>query len=252
MSENIKFGTDGWRDIIADKFTFKNVSIVTKAIGNYVLNHLDKDLPILVGYDNRFLADKFAERSTNELIKLGLKVHLSSSAIPTPVIAFWASKIKTSGAIQFTASHNPPIYCGIKYITNYGGPAPVEVTNEITKYVKNYDSHSEHENTTNDIRPKAFNPKADYLTHLKTLIDFNKIKTANLKIVYDPMYGAGNDYLDFILKESGCQVISIHNTKDPLFGGLLPEPKEEFLNDLKKSIIENKFVTAGQKLSLGC
>ncbi|MBI3591278.1 MAG: phosphoglucomutase/phosphomannomutase family protein [Candidatus Melainabacteria bacterium] len=239
-TKSIKFGTDGWRAIIADGFTFNNVRIASHAIGKYVLNNCNRDLPILIGFDPRFLADKFARSCANELISLGLNVEVVSNVVPTPVIAFWAAKSpkKTNGAIQFTASHNPPEYCGLKYITSYGGPAPVEITNEITKYIRaeNLDMKGEENNTS----IPTFAPKEGYVTHLKKLIDFSKIKNANLKIVYDPMFGAGNNYLDYILKEAGCETVTIHNKKDPLFGGLLPEPKEEFLNELKKCVTENK------------
>ncbi|MBI2995187.1 MAG: phosphoglucomutase/phosphomannomutase family protein [Candidatus Melainabacteria bacterium] len=238
MSSNIKFGTDGWRDVIADGFTFKNVRVVSIAIGKYIEKKLNKNLPVLIGYDTRFLANEFAKACTNELLNLDLNVQLSQVVIPTPVIAFWAAKIPqgSNGAIQFTASHNPPKYCGLKYITNYGGPAPVEITDEITNYI---DAHRDaplgrlYENI--DIR--TFDPKQQYIDHLKSLIDFDKIKKSNLKIIYDPMYGAGNNYLDYILKEAGCETITIHNKRDPLFGNLFPEPKEEFLNELKQVVV---------------
>ena len=239
MKEKIKFGTDGWRGIIADDFTFENVRIVSNAIGKLILKNQDPGLPVLIGYDTRFQADKFALVCAKELINLNLNVQITKQATPTPVIAYSANAIKTNGAIQFTASHNPPHYLGIKYITNYGGPAPEEVTDEIAKFINN----------NIDIRRdvacnvSTFNPKEKYISHLKKLIDFNLIRNAglkSLKIVYDPLYGAGNNYLDYILKESGCEVITIHDKKDPMFGGLLPEPKEEFLNDLKKTVISNK------------
>lgn len=235
--EKIKFGTDGWRGIIADGFTFNNVKIASRAIGNFILKNYTSSAPVLIGYDPRFLADKFAKVCANELINLGLKALISENIVPTPVIAFSAANLKSNGAIQFTASHNPPKYCGLKYITNYGGPAPVEITNEITELING------NINPGRDVAcnvPPTFNPKNGYIAHIKNLVDYNLIKNANLKIVYDPLYGAGTGYLDYMLKEFGCEVITIHGSRDPLFGGLLPEPKEEFLTELKNSVISNK------------
>ena len=236
MSEKIKFGTDGWRAVIAEDFTFKNVRIVTNAIGKFILKNHNSNLPVLIGYDTRFLANEFARTCAQELTSISLKVLISDSVVPTPVIAYSAANLKTNGAVQFTASHNPPKYCGLKYITDYGGPAPVEITDEIAKLINN----------NIDIRRDAacnvstFNPKEKYISHLKKLIDFDLIKNSDLKIVYDPLFGAGNNYLDYILREASVKVTTIHNKKDPLFGGLLPEPKEEFLDDLKKSVLSNK------------
>src|SRR3989338_2278693 len=240
LNEDIKFGTDGWRAVIADSFTFENVRITTRAIGTYILKNGNKSLPVLVSYDPRFLAKDFAICCTNELLEMGLNAKLSNSVLPTPVVAFAAasSNGKTNGAIQFTASHNPPKYCGIKYITEYGGPASEEITNNISEYLKTFKSESEKENLHKNKKIEYFDPKQDYIKHIKELIDFNKIKSSDLKSVYDPIFGAGNNYLDFILKEAGCEVITIHNKFDPLFGGLLPEPREENLNELKETVIK--------------
>ncbi len=251
MKNNITFGTDGWRAIIAEDFTFENVKIASNAIGKYILKHCKKDAPIFIGYDTRFLAKDFAECCASVLLGLGLNPIISSKPLPTPIIAFWAAKPpenlskETCGAIQFTASHNPPKYCGLKYITNYGGPAPVEMTDEITKLLGTETGNMKQEagktSHASCLMPhsSSFNPLDHYATHIKSLIDFNRIKSSKLKIVYDPLYGAGNGYLDTLLKEAGCETITIHNKRDPLFGGLLPEPKEENLKDLKNSVRTN-------------
>ena len=244
MLKEIKFGVDGWRAIIAEEFTYENVRIASRGIGRFILENQDKNLPVLIGYDPRFLADDFAKTCASELISLDLKVLLSDNIIPTPAIAYLAAKIKSNGAIQFTASHNPPKYCGLKYITNYGGPAPVEITDEITKHIKEETNKlggkhiQQHISTTINIL--TFNPKEQYFSHIKDLVDFNVIKKAKLKVVYDPMHGAGCGYLDYLLKEAQCETITIHDKRDPLFSGLLPDPREEFLNDLKKSVLSNK------------
>ncbi len=242
-NNKISFGTDGWRSIIADGFTFSNVRKASTAIGRLILNNNNKDYPVLVGYDTRFLANDFADECAQTLYSLGLKVEVSKYIIPTPAIAFWTCKSpnKTNGAIQFTASHNPPKYCGLKYITSYGGPAPIEMTNEITKYLNDQQSLPA-SNSSPAIPIPIFDPKESYFNHLKQLINFDVIKSANLKVVYDPLYGAGNGYVDILLTMANCNTIAIHNKRDPLFGGLLPEPKEEFLHDLKASVISNKAI----------
>ena len=236
MKDKITFGTDGWRAVIAEDFTFENVRIASTAIGNFILKNSNKESPILIGYDTRFLARDFAKCCASVLISLGLKPLISNKPVPTPIIAFWAAKFpetkKTNGAIQFTASHNPPKYCGLKYITNYGGPASVEMTDEITSLIKSQIL----ENKTENSPFTFFDPLDHYASHIKNLIDFNIIKNSKLKIVYDPLYGAGNGYLDFLLKEAGCEVTTIHDKRDPLFGGLLPEPREENLHELKLTV----------------
>ncbi len=238
MNSLIKFGTDGWRSIIADEFTFQNVRIVANAIGKYILTKYGNTLPVLIGFDTRFLADKFASACADKLAESGLKVKISDSYVPTPVIAYTACSTSTAGAIQFTASHNPPEYCGIKYITSYGGPAPEEVTDEIVKNINLNIPVDIPKKSSIQKEIETFNPKENYIKHLKTIIDFNRIKESKVKVIYDPMFGAGNKYLDHILGLAGCEISTIHNKRDPMFGNLLPEPREQFLSDLKNNILK--------------
>lgn len=241
MGKNIKFGTDGWRAIIAENFTFDNVEIVTKAIAGYVKTRYDKACPVIIGYDTRFMADKFAQRAAEILNKQGLNVKITDSDAPTPVIAFAAKNLNSAGALMFTASHNPPEYCGIKYIPDYAGPATTDITDIIVENVKRIQQGDE------SFLPKPatfgetekFDPKPDYLKLVRNLIDFEKIKKANIKIFFDPLYASGKGYFDTLLKEAGCDVTSIKNWRDPLYGGGMPEPKEKFLGDLKKLVLEN-------------
>jgi phosphomannomutase len=127
----IRFGTDGWRAIIAEQFTLDNISRVVGAIGNYILNHFLTEKPVVVGYDTRFLADRFAAHAAEILKAQGLSVLLTDGYAPTPIVAYAAKGYDTAGAIMFTASHNPPEYCGIKFIPHYAGPATTEITNEL-------------------------------------------------------------------------------------------------------------------------
>ncbi len=242
-NQEISFGTDGWRAIIAEGFTFENVRLASKGIAKYITKNQNNKFPVLIGYDPRFLACDFANACAEELVSLGLTTKIVTEIVPTPVIAFSAAsqEEKTSGAIQFTASHNPPKYCGLKYITNYGGPAPLEVTDKITGYIKEIKKGEDEGYKSISIKTNkllTFSPKEPYAAHIKKLVNLNIIKDSNLNIIYDPLYGAGNKYLDYILETAGCKISAIHNEIDPLFGGLLPEPREENLSDLKKTIIK--------------
>jgi phosphomannomutase len=130
-SNQIKFGTDGWRGIIADDFTFPNVRKVTRAIASYLETAYSKDRPVLVAYDTRFQAEKFAYTAAEALAELGWNVMICDRDCPTPVIAYNARHLNSAGALMFTASHNPAPYCGIKYIPDYAGPATPEITDTI-------------------------------------------------------------------------------------------------------------------------
>lgn len=240
MSGNIKFGTDGWRAIIAEEFTFDNVILVTKAVAGYIKTHYDASKPVLIGYDTRFLADKFALRAAEVLNDLGLNVRITESDVPTPVIAFNSKHLESAGALMFTASHNPPEYCGIKYIPDYAGPATTDITDIIVANVKKLqEGQSVVESSSVKGTTEKFDPKPDYVKWVKNLIDFNKIKEAGIKVFYDPLYATGRGYVDGLLNEAGCEVTVINNWRDPLYGGGMPEPKEKFLGELKKLVVEN-------------
>jgi alpha-D-glucose phosphate-specific phosphoglucomutase len=241
MTTDIKFGTDGWRAIIAEDFTFDNVKLVTKAIAAYIISDYDESKPLLVGYDTRFLADKFAQTAAQILNELGLNVKLVNRDVPTPVIAFAAKHLDTAGAIMFTASHNPPEYCGIKYIPDYAGPATTDITDVIVNNVKRL---QDGENIFIEVIPtkgktEIIDPKPAYFDWIKNLIDFEKIKNAKIKSFYDPIYSTGRGYFDDLLKEAGCDITTIHGWIDPLYGGGMPEPKEKFLGELKELVIKN-------------
>ncbi len=231
--EDIKFGTDGFRAIIGEKFTFENVELIVKSVSNYAQKHYGIDKPLLIGYDTRFLADKFAVFASEILSDLGHKVLLSESFIPTPALAFCAKKYNSAGALMFTASHNPPEYCGIKYIPDYAGPATSDITNELVKNL----GASHKVGTKGEI--VKFSAKKDYFEHLQTIIDFEKIKNIKHDICFDPLYATANGWFDTILKEFDIPVKIIHDWRDPLFGGCMPEPKEKYLTELKNMVAAN-------------
>ncbi|MFH1826125.1 MAG: phosphoglucomutase/phosphomannomutase family protein [bacterium] len=230
----IKFGTDGWRAVISDEFTFANVEKVAKAIALYLINHGFDSKPLIVGYDPRFLADKFAETVVKVMEQAGINCYLTERDTPTPIVAWSVKDKKAAGAVMLTASHNPAQYCGIKFIPDYAGPATAKITAELQ------------ENSNKDVDlPQAekkgtverFEPRARYIEYIKSFVDLDLIRRSGLKVVYDPMYGAGRGYLDKLLEGLGCKVEAIHSERDVLFGGGSPEPTDEFLGELKKQVV---------------
>ena len=231
----IKFGTDGWRAIISDEFTFANVQKVAKAIALYLINHDFSNKPLIIGYDPRFLADKFAEVIAKVMEEAGINCYLVERDCPTPVIAWEVKDKKAAGAVMLTASHNPAQYCGIKFIPDYAGPANERITAEI----------QENSNKEIDL-PKAikkgeverFDPHRRYIQYIESFVDQELIRKAKLNIVYDSMHGSGRGYLDKILQDFGCNVIALHNERDVLFGGISPEPSDNNLVELKSQVLE--------------
>ncbi|WP_071517104.1 phosphoglucomutase/phosphomannomutase family protein [Geitlerinema sp. PCC 9228] len=234
----IKFGTDGWRGIIADDFTFANVRKVTRAIASYLETAYSQDKPVLISYDPRFLADEFAQTAAQVLAEQGWSVKMVQRDCPTPVIAYNVQQMDTAGALMFTASHNPATYCGIKYIPDYAGPATTEITDTI---VANIDTASDAPVGRDYAdRISRFDPKNSYLQFLYTRLDVAKIRSAKLKVKYDALYSTTRGYLDEALAHCGCQVESFHTHRDVLFGGGMPEPKAEQLQELVAAVKQDR------------
>jgi phosphomannomutase len=225
MSE-IKFGTDGWRAIVGEDFTPENVELVSKAIGKYVFDNYGIYKTIIIGYDPRNMADKFSMQCANTLADLGFKVLYSDKVLPTPVLAFNA-KYLDACAIMFTASHNPPEYLGIKFIPDYAGPATKEITDEI---VANLGQDFETELKGKIITTDFSNA---YFKKINEIIDFEKIKTGlkNTHILFDGLYSASIGYFDKLLSMHDIKFDSINMYHDPNFGGGMPEPKPQFMQE---------------------
>ncbi len=234
-SQEIKFGTDGWRGLIAKDFTFANVRKVTRAIASYLETAYSKDRPVLVAYDPRFLADEFANTAAEILADLGWTVKIVDRDCPTPVIAYNALHLKSAGALMFTASHNPAPYCGIKYIPDYAGPATPEITDTIVANIPGASDAPPASKKTEQI--STFDPKPEYLKFLYSQLDVDKLRSAKLKVKYDALYSTSRGYLDEVLAYCGCETESFHTWRDVLFGGGMPEPKPEQLQELVESVI---------------
>ncbi len=238
----IKFGTDGWRSIIAEGFTFDNVRRVSQAIADYINGTQKPGEGIVIGYDNRFLSERFAEAVAEVFAGNGIPVYLPDSAVPTPVAAFAIKHLGTRGAVMLTASHNPPEYHGIKFIPEFAGPALPEETEKIEANVHaviasgNIRRMTRREGKDSGLWRRVA-PLEDYTAHLAGLVRQEEIKGKCLKVIIDPLFGAGIGYVENVLRHLGCEAESIHNYRDPLFGGTMPDPAENNLSALKERVL---------------
>ena len=241
----ISFGTGGWRARIGSGFTSRNVRRVVNAISNYVIENDMAGRGIVIGYDNRFLSEEFSSLAAEVLAANNIKVYLSKDSLPTPLVTFTVLQKKAAGGIMFTASHNPPDYNGIKFETCEGLPAPVEVTDKIQEIANSVDSNRIPWVSIDKAMDSGYvvteNFRNDYLDNLEEKIDYDKIKKANLRVCFDPMYGSGTSTLQMALMGARCEVVTIHSKRDPLFGGKSPAPSEGALSSLIQFMKENEF-----------
>jgi alpha-D-glucose phosphate-specific phosphoglucomutase len=235
----IAFGTDGWRAVMAREFTFDNVALVAQAIADHVNGTGKGEKGVVVGYDARFLSDQFASLVADVLLANGIPALVPDRDTPTPVVAYTVRARDLAGAVMLTASHNPPEYNGIKFIPDYCHPALPDVTDAITATIGKLQAGQGQVRTGADRSPEKIDPKPDYFAHVRQLIDMNAIGAAGLKIYVDPLYATGRGYLSQLLDEAGVEVHAIHNERNPLFGGSLPEPNEKNLKELSALVVEN-------------
>ncbi len=240
---DIKFGTSGWRAVISDEFTFDNVRLVSQAIANYLKQTGEAQKGIVIGYDTRFLSEKFAEATAAVMMGNDIKVFFSDRDIPTPAISYEILRLKAGGAINFTASHNPYNYNGIKFSQAWGGPALPESTQRIEKEIALLkDSGEISELSVNLGKERGLYRELSgteyYLPRLQELVDFDLIRKAGLKMVVNPLYGTSRGYLDEILIKHGCAGEVINNERDVYFGGFPPEPATANIGDMIDKVKE--------------
>jgi phosphoglucomutase len=238
----IKFGTSGWRGIIGEDFTFENVRIATQGIANYLKKNNAKGSGIVIAYDTRFLSEKFALEAAKIFAFNGIQAFLSNRDVPTPCVSFETVRRKAIGAINFTASHNPPEYNGLKFSTSDGAPALPEVTKGIEREIHALQATNEKV----DVYERAelietIDPKDRYLNELRQKVDVETIRKSGLRIAIDSLYGTSRDYLDYFLLEAGLEVKIIHNYRDPYFGGFSPECNQKNLSELRKIVTTENF-----------
>jgi phosphoglucomutase len=239
MATAIKFGTSGWRAIVADEFTVANIRLATAGIAAYVKTQPPPHR-VLVGRDPRFLGESFVAEAARVLAAGGVTPIVIPEAAPTPAIAYAVQTLKVSGAINFTASHNPPEYNGVKFSTHDGAPALPEVTKQIEAEIEKIASAGAGNVAAraNAEKFETVDVKPAFLKRLAELVDLKAIAKSGIKVVYDPFWGAGRGYPSDLLREAGVTVETVHDYRDVLFGGHAPEPSDELLSDAKAKMKE--------------
>jgi len=236
----IRFGTSGWRAIMGEEFTFSNVRRVVQAIANYLRQQYpEKELSLVIGYDTRFLSERFAQEAAALLSRNRIHVFLADRDCPSQALAYRIICGQHAGGINFTASFNPPEFNGLKFNVASGAPALPEVTDQIEREVEK-------------IRPEIVAPhyypdrsyihsvdlQNDYLEFLQNKIDFEAIRKSEIRIGVDLLFGTSREYLDEILEENGIPIEVMHGYIDPYFGGISPSCTETNLAELKKMVRE--------------
>ncbi|MDB6054225.1 MAG: phosphoglucomutase/phosphomannomutase family protein [Verrucomicrobiales bacterium] len=250
MASPIKFGTSGWRGLIARDFTFDAVRLATQGIANYLKAELTNPKsavygrkPVLIlGHDTRFLGKEFCLAAAEVLEANGLIPWICERDAPTPVISHTIRLKKAIGGINMTASHNPSEYQGLKFSTSNGAAAPPEVTQQIEAEIARLvdQSWTFKAAVIGTFKCKTIDPRPDYFKQIRKLIKFDVIARAKMKIAVECMYGTGRGYLDTLLEEAGVKVTLFHAQPDPLFGGHHPEPNEEGMHEVAELVKSGK------------
>jgi alpha-D-glucose phosphate-specific phosphoglucomutase len=237
----IKFGTSGWRGLIADEFTFANVRLAVTAIAEHVKSKA-KQPKILVGYDTRFYSEEFSQLAVDVLQHHGITALLCETFTPTPAVAYEIQRSKLDGAVNFTASHNPAQYHGLKFSSADAGPALPEVTKDIEARsarlfaAGGVPALGQHDKA----KPQMVNLRGDYLKRIEELVRFEVLRKGGTKFVVDALHGCGAGYLDKILIDNGVKVEALRTNRDVLFDGTGPDVSEENLAPLRKAVLESK------------
>lgn len=242
MVAEITFGTDGWRSTVDEDFNEENVALVTQGICNYLYEKEIARKGCVIGYDTRTHSEPFANVVADVLVKNGIAALKMETFCPTPQTAFAVRQVGAAGAIMITASHNPPQYNGIKFIPHYAGPATPDITDDIEWEIGALiDEGAGEPPPDRTIGPlKKLDVSNDYIKQLLSLVERSVIERSRVKVLFDPMYGAGQNIMMRVLSHMDCITVPLHSYIDPEFSGLLPEPTEENLKECKKAVITNK------------
>jgi phosphomannomutase len=241
MPSIIKFGTDGWRGVIGEDFTFDNVRACAQGVANYLHDRGIAQNGLLIGYDTRFASEDFAAAVAEVIAANGIKAYLNPKAAPTPVISYAIVAKKAAGAVIITASHNPAIWNGFKYKPEYAGSASPEVTTELEKRIHQIVSNGKIKRLPLSDGLKQglieyHDPAPIYLSHIAQMVDLEHIRKAGLKIAVDSMYGSGAGYFRRLLTGGSTKIIELNYKRNPLFPGIQPEPIASHLTKLSRKI----------------
>ena len=231
MSTQIKFGTDGWRGIIADDFTFDNVRRVGNAMATYVHKNEDVSKGLVVGYDTRFVSKQAAEIISEVLAGAGIQVRLSDDYTPTPALSYAVKNLGTAGGVMITSSHNPFNWNGVKYKASYGGSGTPAIMRSIESELDSPRLQRDGGSVT------ITDFKTPYIAAIKAFVDLEAIKKANFKFAIDVMYGAGRGVLKGIFSENGINHLEIRGELNPLFPGINPEPIQPHIAMLQQTVV---------------
>jgi len=237
MTSPIKFGTDGWRGIIAQDFTFDNVRFCAQGVADYVKNTGLDHYGLIIGYDTRFASEDFATAAAEVVAANAIKVYLCQKATPTPVVSHAIVMNKAAGAIIITASHNPARWNGFKFRVEQGTSASPQVLRELERRIADISARGgvKHIPLNQGLEQglvEGFDPYPSYLHHIAELVDIEGLRHSGLKVTVDSMYGAGAGYFADILKGGSSKVMEIHGERNPLFPGIQPEPIASNLTQL--------------------
>ena len=238
---SIKFGTDGWRGVIAEDFTFANARIVAHAIARYVVRGEDARKGVLVGYDHRYASDRIAAAVAEVISAGGTPVWLADKPCPTPAISYLVRHRKAAGGIVITASHNPYRWNGIKYKASYGSSALPSIVAQIERELETVVDKGLPPLPPRKDLIHSLEPRAPYLDALEKLVDWKRLRGAKLRFVFDPMHGSAAGLLPELFKRNGITCDEIRGTRDPRFGGVHPEPIEPHIEALRQAVWAGKY-----------
>jgi alpha-D-glucose phosphate-specific phosphoglucomutase len=232
----IKFGTDGWRGLIADDFTFKNVRRVAGAIASYILKNENPAAGVIVGYDTRFLSDRVARAAAEVIAQAGIPVRLANDYVPTPAVSYNVKKLGAAGGVMITSSHNPWNWNGVKFKAKFGGSATPAIMQGIEEEL----AAGAMPKSSEAAKIEEVDLKAAYVEGVCKFADLDLIRKANFKFAIDSMYGSGRGVLSGIFDKSGVRYVAIRQEVNPLFPGINPEPIVPHVAMLQETVVKEK------------
>jgi phosphomannomutase len=237
----IHFGTDGWRGVIAEDYTYENVRKVATAIARYVVRCEKPQNGVLVGYDTRYASERFAHVAAEAVAATGTPVWLADEACPSPALSLLVRQRGAAGGIMITASHNPYRWNGIKFKASYGSSALPSIVSQIEKELEAVLRDGAPSTPARNGLIQSVHVRAPYVETIGKLVDWDRVRAAKLKLVADPMHGAARGLLREVLERHGVACDEIRGTRDPLFGGANPEPIEPHVEPLRQAVLKGSY-----------
>jgi len=237
----IKFGTDGWRGVIADDFTFANVRKVACAIARYVVRAEKPNAGLIIAYDTRYGSDRFARAAAEVVSMTGMPVWIAEKACPSPTLSLLVRQRGAAGGIMITASHNPYRWNGIKFKANYGSSALPSIVAQVEKELGVVLADGVPPLPSRPENIQSLDLLSPYLETIDKLVDWDRIRAANFRFVVDPMHGAARGLLRELMTRHGVRCDEIRGSRDPLFGGVNPEPIEPNVEALRRAVISGRY-----------